>query len=457
MAKINTNPVSGTRDFLPLEVLRRHYVIDIVERVYQRYGFEPLETPTMERLDTLLGKYGEEGDQLIFRVLKRGEKLNRVLESQTDKRELADSGLRYDLTVPLARVAAEYRAQLPRFFKRYQIQPVFRADRPAKGRFREFFQCDLDVVGTKSLIVEVELLSAAVEVLNELGFGQADFKLRLNHRALLRGLIQAAGIDPALEEPSLVAIDKLDKIGIAGVEKELLNRGVSSSSARRLLKLAAGSPESNNQTIDWLREALATIEIGLRGLSDLERIIQLLQGSPAAPFVEVDPFLARGLSYYTGPIFEVALIDATGSAGGGGRYDGLVGMFSGQELPACGFSLGLERVLLVMDEKGLFPSRLAGQPQVLMTQFSEETIPASMSLARDLRRKGLRVDLYPEPTRYGRQFKYADQRQIRFALLLSEREMEEGVVTVKDLKSGNQEEVAPEKIPAWIGRRENSF
>ncbi len=222
MAKINTAPLSGMRDFLPLDVLRRNYVISVIERVYQSYGFEPLETPTMERLSTLLGKYGEEGDQLIFRVLKRGDKLQEALQENPTENSVSDAGMRYDLTVPLARVVAEYRSKLPRFFKRYQIQPVYRADRPAKGRYREFFQCDLDIVGSNSQIVEAEVLAAGAQILQELDFGDAHpFNLRLNHRGILRGLMETAGIPPAQEGSALVAIDKLDKIGMDGVRKEL--------------------------------------------------------------------------------------------------------------------------------------------------------------------------------------------------------------------------------------------
>lgn len=451
MAKTNTSPLSGTRDFLPLDVLRRKYVVDIVERVYQAHGFEPLETPTMERLDTLLGKYGEEGDQLIFRVMKRGEKLTRTLTESATEDSLADSGLRYDLTVPLARVAAEYQAQLPRVFKRYQIQPVYRADRPAKGRFREFFQCDLDVVGTNSPLVETEVLGAAAEVLQELGFrGPEDFKLRLNHRAVLRGLMHAAGVPSEQEETAIVAIDKLDKIGVEGVTSELVARAVPGEAIEKLLDILAAAPVSNTGRLAWLRETLGEIEEGLAAVMELETILELSRGGFAEEHIEIDPYLARGLSYYTGPIFEVALAGFSGSAGGGGRYDNLIGMFSGKEIPACGFSLGLERVLLILEQRGLFPARLAGQPQALVTQFSDETRAASLQLARDLRKAGLRVDLFPETGKYGKQFKYADQRSIRFALLLSPHELDAGTVSVKDLETGTQTEVPRPEISSWL-------
>ncbi|MEJ2079104.1 MAG: histidine--tRNA ligase [Acidobacteriota bacterium] len=454
MAKRNTSPVSGTRDFLPLEVLRRRYVVDIIESVYQSYGFEPLETPAMERLETLLGKYGEEGDQLIFRILKRGEKLDRELRDRPAENDLADSGLRYDLTVPLARVAAQYQMELPRIFKRYQVQPVFRADRPAKGRFREFFQCDLDVVGSSSLLVEAELLGAASEVLERLGFaGGRDYRIRLNHRAVLRALMEAAGLGVEREETALVAVDKLDKIGRAGVEQELIERGLPRETVARLVDWLENRPSGNPETISWLRERVESFEHGRRGIEELGEVLRYVGGGAAESCVDLDPFLARGLSYYTGPIFEINFEGFSGSAGGGGRYDDLIGLFSGRQVPASGISLGLERILLILDERGLFPERLTGQPQVLATLFAPETIAPTLQLAHRLRESGLRVDVYPEPGKYGKQFKYADQRHIRFAVLLSPREIAQDVVTVKDLTSGEQVELATEKAAGWLLER----
>ncbi|MBX3011911.1 MAG: histidine--tRNA ligase [Caldilineaceae bacterium] len=455
MAKTNTAPLSGMRDFLPLDLLRRNYVIDIIERVYQSYGFEPLETPTMERLETLLGKYGEEGDQLIFRILKRGDKLQRALEDERTENGVSDAGMRYDLTVPLARVVAQYRSTLPRYFKRYQIQPVYRADRPAKGRYREFFQCDLDVVGSASQTVEAEVLAAGSQVLKELGFGNAahPFALRLNHRGVLRGLMEVSGVPLDREGDALVAIDKLDKIGLDGVRKELDQRGIASVAAEHLLTHLAAAPTNNGDTIAWLSDLLEASETGSNGVNELKTVLAYSQDGPAADCLRVDPYLARGLSYYTGPIFEIEFPGFSGSGGGGGRYDDLVGMFSGQRIPACGFSLGLERILLLMEEQGLFPERLAGQPQVLVTQFDESTVAASFALAQSLRKTGLRVDLYPDLDRYGRQFKYAEERRIRYAVLVSPREVEANVVAVKDLVSGEQIDVAAPTIAAWLTER----
>jgi histidyl-tRNA synthetase len=452
MAKINTAPLSGTRDFLALDVLRRTYVIAAVERVYQRYGFEPLETPTMERLSTLLGKYGEEGDQLIFRVMKRGEKLAEALADDPTENNISDAGMRYDLTVPLARIVAEYRSSLPRYYKRYQIQPVYRADRPARGRLREFFQCDVDIVGSAGQTVEAEVLAAGAQVLVELGFGTAEhpFALRLNHRGVLRGLMAAAGVPADLEDSALVAIDKLDKIGLEGVRAELAARGIAESAAATLLATMSAAPTGNTALLGWLNDILAATSHGPQAVAELRRVLKYAQHGPAAPFLRVDPYLARGLSYYTGPIFEIEFPGLSASGGGGGRYDELIGMFSGQSIPACGFSLGLERIILIMEEQGMFPPRLAGQPQVLVTLYDDASLPATLALTHQLRGAGLRVDLYPDPDRYGRQFKYADERGIRYAVLLSPREIEAGVVAVKDLASGDQVDVPTGDVAAWL-------
>jgi histidyl-tRNA synthetase len=442
------------RDFLPLDVLRRNYVVSVIERVYQRYGFEPLETPVMERLSTLLGKYGEEGDQLLFRVLKRGEKLDKALGDHPTENSVADAGLRYDLTVPLARVMAEYRSKLPRYFKRYQIQPVYRADRPMKGRYREFYQCDVDIVGSKSQMVEAEVLAAGAQVLEELGFhGAESFALRLNHRGILRGLMETAGVPLELEGAALVAIDKLDKIGLEGVRRELQERGIADAAAESLLGMLQAATTENHATLEWLAHLLGESEAGSKGVAELRSVLKYSEGGPAAAYLRVDPYLARGLSYYTGAIFEIEFPGLSGSGGGGGRYDDLVGMFSGQAIPACGFSLGLERILLIMEEREMFPPRLSGQPQVLVTQYDESTANASFRLAQELRAVGLRVDLYPDQDRFGKQFKYAEERSIRYVALLSPREIEAGVVALKDLVTGEQIDLPQPAVAEWLEER----
>jgi histidyl-tRNA synthetase len=433
------------RDFLPVDVRRRQYVIDVVRRTYERYGFEPLETPALENIETLTGKYGEEGNKLIFKVLRRGEH-----ESSGE----TDLALRYDLTVPLARVVAEHRAQLPKFFRRYQIQPVWRADRPARGRFREFYQCDVDAIGSTSPLVEVELCAAVTDVLRELGF--ADFTLRMNHRAVLSGLLHAAGIDASRHGDALVAIDKMDKIGRDGVVREFENRQIAAACAERLLDaFTAGG--TNDATLARLRAAV-TDDAGRAGVENLAAIVSLASPTSAGPAIRIDPSLARGLSYYTGAIMEIAVADLAGSLGGGGRYDGLIGMFSGEQIPACGFSLGLERILVVMAERAMFPASAdAAGPDVLVTVFEDrdaartaEARRQSLALATDLRKAGLRVELYPEADKLGKQFKYAAAREATFAAVLGGDEIARGEVTLKRLATGDQESVPRADVAARI-------
>ena len=307
--------------------------------------------------------------------------------------------------MPLARIVAEYSNQLPRYFKRYQIAPVYRADRPAKGRYREFYQCDLDVVGSSSRLVEAEVLNAGAQVLQELGFRGRDasgFRLRLNHRGILRGLMEVSDVPESLESGALVAVDKLDKIGLDGVQKELHARGIEQDAASALLELMAAAPDETCEVLAWLRQKLASSASGEQAVNELEEIVTLTQSGPAGEHIRIDPYLARGLSYYTGPTYEVEFPTLSGSGGGGGRYDDLIGMFSNRSIPACGFSLGLERILLIMEERGLFPPKLAGQPQALITNFDPDTLAANVELANDMRNAGLRVDFYPDLDNLGR-------------------------------------------------------
>ena len=341
--KQSTKPPAGTRDFLPDDIRRREHVIGVVRDVYERYGFEPLETPAFENIETLLGKYGEEGNKLIFKILKRGEH-----EASGE----ADLALRYDLTVPLARVVAQYQNELPRLFKRYQIQPVWRADRPARGRFREFYQCDLDAMGSTSPVVEAEVLGAVSEILTTLGF--TDFVVRLNHRRVLTALLEAAGVSAPQHGDALVALDKLDKIGVDGVAKEFAARGIAEAAGAKALAMFARARRDAARSRRWPR--LQDLLAGARRRSRTCATSSASTGAtPAAGRIRLDPSLARGLSYYTGAIMEIA-VDGIGSLGGGGRYDNLIGMFLGRDVPACGFSLGLERIIVVMTERGMFPA-----------------------------------------------------------------------------------------------------
>jgi histidyl-tRNA synthetase len=428
--KAVTKPAKGTRDFLAEELRRREHVIGVIRDVYAAHGFEPLETPTFERLDTLLGKYGDEGDQLVFKILHRGQNLVDGIRSAAAElaepgvivvgrsgetapsveRLLADLGLRYDLTVPLARVVAEYAGKLPTPYRRFQIQPVWRADTPGKGRFREFHQCDVDVVGTASRVAEAEVCGAVAQALERLGFD--DFEIRLNHRQLLSAVVEASGVAPEREVDAIVALDKLDKVGVAGVHAELVERGVAVDAATRLLDAVGGA-----RGWDDLGPAVANVERGAAALDDLRQIEDLAAETPAGPRLSPSPTLARGLGYYTGAIFEIAVRDLAGSLGGGGRYDGLVGMFSGRDLPACGFSIGLERILVVMEARGMFGA-LDGAADVLIAPLDAGLERRCLRLARGLRAAGLRVEVAPGKDKAGRVRKSADARGLRHAVLV---------------------------------------
>lgn len=447
----STKPPSGTRDYLPETVAKRRYVVAKIENVFQRYGFLPLETPAIENLTTLLGKYGEEGDQLLFRLLHRGDKLVRALEKpDPEAGDLAELGLRYDLTVPLARVVAQYGNSLPRMFKRYQIQPVWRADRPAKGRFREFYQCDVDLTGTTSLLAETEVMNAVSSALLELGF--SNFSIALNHRVILRSMIGAVGIDPSLEGSALIAIDKLDKIGVDGVQAELTQRGIAQESAQRLLAMTTSTPEmSNHAVLEALRGQLLQPE-AQQALDALETLLSLTTDAPAGSHIRLVPALARGLSYYTGPIFEVVSTDFSGSLGGGGRYDNLVGMFSNKQVPAVGFSLGLERILLLMEERQMFPA-LQLTAQVMVCVLPDTPLPPAVGLASRLRQAGITVEVYPEQSKLKRQLSAADAQQIPYALILGPDEVERRRYTLKDLATGEQQALGEDALIAALQPR----
>ena len=454
------------RDFLPADVRKREYVIGIIKSVYESYGFEPLENPAVENIETLMGKYGDEGNQLIFKVLKRGEKLEESLGSlesvgslesksfetsktfTTSKTDLADLALRYDLTVPLARVVANNKNELPKFFKRYQIQPVWRADRPARGRFREFYQCDADAIGSNSMVVEAELMSAISEILKRLGFD--DFTIRLNHREVLRDILDTAGIPSEKHGDALIAIDKLDKIGTEGVGKELAERGIPDAAAAMLLDIF----EQTRRIVEDGKDVNRTIVSNLINIVSnevLTELGQILKFAAKAPIL-LDPSLARGLSYYTGAIMEINVPDLAGSLGGGGRYDGLIGMFGKEQIPACGFSLGLERILVVMDERNMFPPEISANTSadVMVTIWNEETIAESLKLATELRQQGLRVVVYPEADRPEKQFKYGSQIGVPFLCDLTDGDIQSGTLSLKNMKTGEKTLVQSEKAAEII-------
>ena len=413
----------GTRDLMPATMNRRLMVINTVREVFARYGFEPLETPAFERIETLTGKYGDEGEKLMFRILKRGE---------GGKRGEVDQALRYDLTVPLARVMA-MNPGIPLPFKRSQIQPVWRADRPQRGRFREFYQCDVDTIGTDSPIADAECIAVVHDALTSLGLN--DFTIRVNHRVLLGAM--AAAMGAADQEVSMLqALDKLDKIGRNGVEKELIERGFSAAQVTQLWGFLDGG------AIPGAAEAEA----------QLKTIVELAHTLGVDPErVAVDRTLARGLDYYTGPVFETVLNgDYTGSISGGGRYDGLVGMFSGKgDVPAVGVSLGIERIFMLMEEMGLMPDTPT-TTQVWATIFSEETRSATLEAAAILRKAGVRVQVSTRIGKLAKQFKDATNRGVPFVLLCGPDEAAAGKVTLKNLATGEQQTGEPAQIASTL-------
>jgi histidyl-tRNA synthetase len=456
MTELSTKPASGMRDFLADDVQRRRQVMDVVRDVYESYGFEPLETPSMERLKTLLGKYGEEGEKLIFRIMKRGEKLERAIDAGDE--QLADLGLRYDLTVPLARVVAEHRNDISLPYKRYQIAPVWRADRPQKGRYREFYQCDLDIVGTEAKLAEVEVANASAEILNKLGF--KDFRIHLNHKSLLQGFLDFAEVPESLREDALIAIDKQDKIGLDGVESELESRGLSAEAVGKLMSLLELGANrdvdpgqiANSHVLEALVDKLAEIEGVESAVADLQDILEFVGDGPASEHLYVDPSLARGLSYYTGPLFEIRSDAFSGSIGAGGRYDDLIGMFAGREYPACGLSLGIERILVIMEENEMFDGKTA-PADVVVTRWSDELTSTSVEITSAFRQKGLRADLYSDTDGLGKQFGYADKRDVPYVAIIAPDEAEAGDVTMKDMETGDQKTIPQQEAPEWLADR----
>jgi histidyl-tRNA synthetase len=440
MGKAPTKPVSGMRDHLPAAALNRREAFRRVENAFAAHGFVPLETPAMERLSTLLGKYGEEGDKLIYRVLHRGERLARALGREpVEPGDLSELGLRYDLTVPLARVTAEYRADLPAVFRRYQIQSVWRADRAQRGRFREFTQCDADIVGSRSLVADAEALVVLHAALTALGF--TDFTIQLNHRELLRALITASGIPDRCEQETLVVLDKIGKIGRDAVEAELGRvDGVGPDRARRLLELVPEGGEGRDGDLDRLRHLGKVLPegSGQGAASDLIALCDALDGAlgETAP-LRFSPSLARGLSYYTGPIFEVVAAGGAGSLAGGGRYDGLVGMFSGKETPAVGFSLGMERILMLLEEGSAFSATNAA-PQAMLCPLPGIAVRDVLRVARTLRAAGVRLDVQVDPLKLGKQIGRAVSAGIPCALILGPDELADDRCTVRNLDTGEQ-------------------
>jgi len=435
----------GTRDFSPEEVAKRNYIMDIIKGCFTIYGFQPIETPSFENSETLMGKYGEEGDRLIFKILNSGDYLSKVnssnlLEKNSAKLtpEISEKALRYDLTVPFARYVVQHQNEITFPFKRYQLQPVWRADRPQKGRFREFFQCDADVVGSKSLWQEVELVQLYDAVFSKLNLKGVTIKV--NNRKVLSGIAEVIGAEDKLIDFT-VALDKLDKIGENGVKIEMRSKGITENAISKLQPLFSLTGSTSEQ-LAKLRVLLANSEIGLLGVSELEFIMQNVEalGLDSA-VVEVDVTLARGLNYYTGAIIEVSAPSGVdiGSIGGGGRYDDLTGIFGLKEVSGVGISFGLDRIYLVLESLHLFPPTVLENTKILFLNFGEKEALYAMKAISKLRSVGIAAELYPDASKMNKQMGYADKRSILFAVLAGDNEMETGTYTLKNMKSGEQE------------------
>lgn len=437
----------GTRDFSPSEVVKRNYIIDVIQRDFERFGFQPIETPSFENSETLMGKYGEEGDRLIFKILNSGDYLRKAdpdaLKAQDSAAltgQISEKALRYDLTVPFARYVVQHQNEITFPFKRYQIQPVWRADRPQKGRFREFYQCDADVVGSRSLWQEVEFVQLYDSVFTHLNLRNAVIKM--NNRKLLSGIAEVIGAEDKLIDFT-VALDKLDKIGEEKVKTEMREKGISEAAIAKLEPLfhITGTV---SEKIKTLRELLATSETGLQGIDEMEFIVETIaELELKSATLEIDVTLARGLNYYTGAIFEVSAPEEVkmGSIGGGGRYDDLTGIFGLKDISGVGISFGLDRIYLVMEELGLFPKTVLEGTRALFVNFGEAEARYAMRAVSALRDEGISVDMYPDPAKMGKQMSYADKRDIPYVVLTGVSEMESGTYTLKNMKSGEQQQV----------------
>lgn len=445
----------GTRDFSAEVVRKRNYIIQTIKSVFELYGFEPLETPAMENLDTLLGKYGEEGDKLIFKILNNGlgdpkniEKsraaFENVLQGKND-RQLTERALKYDLTIPFARYVAMNHGQLTFPFKRYQVQPVWRADRPQKGRYREFYQCDADVVGSTSLVNEVEFALIYANVFQQLNI---DVEIKINSRKILTALSELCHAKDKLTGIT-VAIDKLDKIGIEKVEGELLQRGLNPEQIN-IIKKYLGISGNNKEKIKQVEELLGHTESGKKGIEELEFMLNYSSDS-GLQSLTIDFTLARGLNYYTGIIFEVkAQHVQMGSIGGGGRYDDLTGLFGVPDIPGVGISFGIDRIYDVMEELSLFPKEVHQRTQVLFFNLGDAESTKAFSLMHELRAKDISCELFHQQSKFDKQFKYAERKNISFAALIGSRELETNTCTVKDLRSGKQVSVKQSDLAETI-------
>jgi len=427
----------GTRDFSPVEMNRRNYIFDTIKKVFQKYGYQQIETPSLENLETLTGKYGEEGDKLLFKILNSGPVVDQINKSETDIKlnEISEKGLRYDLTVPFARYVVMHQNEITFPFKRYQIQPVWRADRPQKGRYREFYQCDVDVIGSDSLLNEVELIQIIDEVFTKLGIAVT---IKINNRKLLAGLCEVIGeLDKFTD--IVTAIDKFDKVGIEGVSKELLDKGINQQSVSKVLDFVKIS-KFDLIVIKGLNELMQGSEVGLKGVEELETLfLDYLKPLNLLTNTILDGTLARGLNYYTGAIIEVKANNVSmGSICGGGRYDNLTGIFGLPNVSGVGISFGADRIYDVMDELKLFPDFKNNSTQLLFVNFGPMEEKHCLSKVAQIRAAGINTELYPDHAKLKKQFAYADNKKIPFVVIVGEEEMKNNTITLKDMSSGEQ-------------------
>ena len=422
----------GTRDFGPTEMVGRNYIFQTVRRVFRQYGYQCIETPSMENLGTLLGKYGEEGDKLLFRIQNSGEKAALAPEK----------GLRYDLTVPFARFVVQHQNEISFPFKRFQIQPVWRADRPQTGRYREFYQCDVDVIGSKSLLNELELVQIVDDVFAQLGVRVC---IKINNRKILSGLAEVSGQPDKLVDIT-VAIDKIDKIGLDAVKQELFDKGLSEA-AVGVIEPVLTLSGTTGEKLATMRQLLAASEVGMKGLDEVETLFGLIAKAGIRQPVELDLSLARGLNYYTGAIFEVKALDfAIGSICGGGRYDDLTGIFGLPNMSGVGISFGADRIYDVLAGLDLFPKDAAAAATVLFTNMGEQEVAYALPVAACLRSRGIACEVYPDNTKLKKQFEYADRKGIPYLAIVGDQEMAEGTVTLKNLATGQQQRVPKDEL-----------
>ena len=443
----------GTRDFSPAEMSRRNYIFDTIKQTFKRFGFQQIETPSMETLQTLMGKYGEEGDKLLFKILNSGDYLNKISDEELTKRDslhlaalLCEKGLRYDLTVPFARYVVMHRDELQLPFKRYQIQPVWRADRPQKGRYREFYQFDADPVGSDSLINEIELMQMEDAVFTSFGIR---VQIKINNRKILTGIAEVIGAADKIVDIT-VAIDKLDKIGLEKVNEELAANGISAEAIEKLQPIITLSG-SNEDKLKVIEQVLANSEIGMKGVEETRFIFNALDALKLNNEVQFDITLARGLNYYTGAIFEVKALDTPmGSISGGGRYDNLTGIFGMPGLSGVGISFGADRIYDVLNALNLYPEDTIETTRVMFVNFGEKETACCMQLASALRRNGIAVEIYPDNTKMKKQMAYANAKNIPFVAMVGENEMATSQVSLKNMVTGEQQTVAFDELESLI-------